>query len=234
MPISLRRVIGPILSITLIVGLGYFLLITPDNPIMRVFRGEISDIESDVIIGPYPVEKDFIRLKKPRYLLLFGDASVDYKGINKVATATERINYVPSYESRESLEPLQTYVSDDYFGLLAENQGEWLEGNDATNEALSVGIGRIPARSFEEATKNPEAAVDAMLKANAKAGQRDSLIVGLKLTTPLYHTPETEKLRPFRVSPKDMNDSFALLLEYGGLEKSAGKADDYYTNEFLP
>jgi hypothetical protein len=31
-----------------------------------------------------------------------------------------------------------------------------------------------------------------------------------------------------------MNDSFSLLLEYGGLEKSAGKADDYYTNEFLP
>ena len=95
--------------------------------------------------------RDFIRLKKPRYVLLFGDATVDYKGINKVATATERLNYVPSYESRESLEPLQTYVSDDYFGLLAENQGEWLEGNDATNEALSVGIGRIPARSFEEA-----------------------------------------------------------------------------------
>mgnify|MGYP000654235332 CR=1 FL=1 len=73
---------------------------------------------------------------------------------------------------------------------------------------------RAATRSFEEATKNPEAAVDAMLKANAKAGQRDSLIVGLKLTTPLYHTPETSKLRPFRVSPKDMNDSFALLLEY--------------------
>ena len=93
---------------------------------------------------------------------------------------------------------------------------------------------RAATRSFEEATKNPEAAVDAMLKANAKAGQRDSLIVGLKLTTPLYHTPETANLRPFRVSPKDMNDSFSLLLEYGGLEKSAGKADDYYTNEFLP
>ena len=95
--------------------------------------------------------RDFIRWKKPRYVLFFGDASVDYKGINKVATASERLNYVPSYESRESLQPLQTYVSDDYFGILGENQGEWLEGNDARNEALSVGIGRIPARSFEEA-----------------------------------------------------------------------------------
>ncbi len=95
--------------------------------------------------------RDFIRLKKPRYLLLFGDASVDYKGINKVATATERINYVPSYESRESLQPLQTYVSDDYFGLIGNNQGEWLEGNEAENESMAVGIGRIPAKSTEEA-----------------------------------------------------------------------------------
>ena len=96
--------------------------------------------------------RDFLRLKKPRYVLLMGDASVDYKGINKVATATERMNYVPSYESRESLQPLQTYVSDDYFGLLAIDQGEWLEGNEAKNELLSVGIGRIPVRSFEEAS----------------------------------------------------------------------------------
>lgn len=93
---------------------------------------------------------------------------------------------------------------------------------------------RAATRAFEDAEKSPEAAVDAMLKANAKAGVRDSLIVGLKLTTPLYHTPETAKLRPFRVAAKDMNESFALLVEYGGLEKSAGKADDYYTNEFLP
>ena len=96
--------------------------------------------------------RDFVRLKKPRYLLLFGDASVDYKGINKVATATERLNYVPSYESRESLQPLQTYVSDDYFGLIAADQGDWLEGNEASNEPLAVGIGRIPAKSFEEAS----------------------------------------------------------------------------------
>jgi hypothetical protein len=95
--------------------------------------------------------RDFIRTKKPRYVLLFGDATVDYKGINKVATATERQNYVPSYESRESLQPLQTYVSDDYFGLMADNQGEWLEGNEAMNEPIALGIGRIPARSFEEA-----------------------------------------------------------------------------------
>ena len=113
-----------------------------------------SEIYNEFSAGKADVTaiRDFIRLKKPSYLLLFGDASVDYKGINKVATATERINYVPSYESRESLQPLQTYVSDDYFGLIGDKQGEWLEGNEASNEPLSVSIGRIPVRSVAEAS----------------------------------------------------------------------------------
>ena len=50
---------------------------------------------------------------------------------------------------------------------------------------------RATTRALEDAEKNPEAAVDAMLKANPKAGVRDTLIVGLKQTTALYHTKET-------------------------------------------
>jgi tetratricopeptide (TPR) repeat protein len=44
--------------------LGYFVLITPDNPVMRSLRGEISDVDSNIIIGPYPVQSDFEKLKK--------------------------------------------------------------------------------------------------------------------------------------------------------------------------
>lgn len=93
---------------------------------------------------------------------------------------------------------------------------------------------RAATKAFEESEKNPEAAVDAMLKANAKSGIRESLIIGLKLTTPLYHTAQTANSRPFRVSPKDMIESYNMLVEYGGLEKAAGKVEDYYTNDFLP
>ena len=51
------------LIITLIIVLGCYILLKPDNPMMRLFRGEISDINADVIIGPYPTEKDFLKLK---------------------------------------------------------------------------------------------------------------------------------------------------------------------------
>lgn len=90
-------------------------------------------------------------------------------------------------------------------------------------------------RSIEDAEKNPEAAVDAMLKANSKAGIRDTLITGLKLTLPLYRTQETAKDRPFRVSASNMADALGMLVEYGGMDKaSAGKPADYYTLDFLP
>lgn len=43
---------------------AYEVLITPDNPVIRIFRGEISDISANIIIGPYPVENDIKRLSE--------------------------------------------------------------------------------------------------------------------------------------------------------------------------
>lgn len=80
---------------------------------------------------------------RPRYLLLFGDASFDFK--NRTAANT---NLVPSWQNDVSLDPLSSYVSDDFFGFLNDN--------DDVNRIfpaplLDVGIGRIPARTLQEA-----------------------------------------------------------------------------------
>jgi NitT/TauT family transport system substrate-binding protein len=94
---------------------------------------------------------------------------------------------------------------------------------------------RATTRSMEEAAKNPEAAVDAMLKANPKSGVKDTALVGMKATAALYKGPDNPNDRPLRVGAKNMNDTLALLVDYGGLEKAtAGKAEDYYTNAYLP
>jgi hypothetical protein len=80
-----------------------------------------------------------------RYLLLFGDCSYDYK--SRVSGNT---NYVPVYESRESLFPLHTYSSDDYFGLLDNSEGIWAD--PYTNfESTDIGIGRLPVKNSFEA-----------------------------------------------------------------------------------
>jgi hypothetical protein len=82
---------------------------------------------------------------KIKYLLLFGGASFDYK--NRVPNNT---NFVPIYESRQSLHPIFSYSSDDYLGLLEADEGEWLEtGGDESD--LDIGIGRLMVRNPQEA-----------------------------------------------------------------------------------
>ncbi len=80
--------------------------------------------------------------KRPKYLLLFGDASFDYKDRSPGNT-----NYVPAFESRNSLDPLASFVSDDYFGFLDDNE----DINAASGNLLDIGIGRIPAKTLDEA-----------------------------------------------------------------------------------
>lgn len=79
-------------------------------------------------------------------VLFFGKGTFDYK--TKITGG--RPNLVPSYSSRNSLNPLTTYSSDDYFGLLEIGQGEW-EESPSGDEALKIGVGRIPAISILEA-----------------------------------------------------------------------------------
>ena len=94
---------------------------------------------------------------------------------------------------------------------------------------------RAATRSLEEAAKNPEAAVDAMLKANPKSGVRDTAIIGMKETARLYKGPDNPNDRPLHVGAKNMAETLELLTEYGGVDKAqAGKAEDYYTNAYLP
>jgi NitT/TauT family transport system substrate-binding protein len=94
---------------------------------------------------------------------------------------------------------------------------------------------RAATRSLEESAKNPEAAVDAMLKAQPKSGVKDTAVIGMKNTASLYKGPDNPNDRPLRVGAKNMAETLALLVEYGGLEKaSAGKPEDYYTNAYLP
>jgi hypothetical protein len=83
-----------------------------------------------------------VNASTPRYLLLFGDASFDYLDIQQGNT-----NFIPCYESSSSFDPLSTYVSDDFYGALDLNE------NIAVNQLtdIDIGIGRIPARSPDQA-----------------------------------------------------------------------------------
>jgi hypothetical protein len=78
-------------------------------------------------------------------VLFFGKGTYDYK-----SKQGGRPNLVPTYSSRNSLNPLTTYSSDDFFGFVDWGQGLWEESN-AGDEQLQIGVGRIPAISVSEA-----------------------------------------------------------------------------------
>lgn len=84
---------------------------------------------------------------KLKYVLLFGDASYDYKE----RTISDNTNYVPIYEARNSLHPIFSYSSDDYYGFMDDDEGFW-EESEAGDHLLEIGIGRLPASSLKEAT----------------------------------------------------------------------------------
>ena len=77
----------------------------------------------------------------PKYLLLFGDASYDNK--HRLSGNT---NMVTSYQSAGSINLTQTYISDDFFGLLDDSEGSW-----TTGEIVDISIGRLPAKTAYEA-----------------------------------------------------------------------------------
>lgn len=98
-----------------------------------------------------------------KYLLLFGDASYDFKNNLKALGNTEMANFVPSYESYESAHPVRSFSSDDYFGFLKPNDGLWQEDTEG-NHTLDIGIGRLPVKTIEEA----ETVVAKLIRYNSK------------------------------------------------------------------
>jgi len=78
---------------------------------------------------------------QPQYLLLFGNASYDVKN---------RINnnscFIPTFQSDNSVRPVASFLSDDYFGLLDEG-----EGANQTTGLVDVATGRLPVRTIAQA-----------------------------------------------------------------------------------
>jgi hypothetical protein len=88
----------------------------------------------------------FHQEKQLKNVLFFGKGTFDYKDL-----VGGRASLVPTYSSRNSLNPLTTYSSDDFFGFLDWGQGEW-EESASGDEKLQIGVGRIPAINLFEAT----------------------------------------------------------------------------------
>ncbi|MGK0314029.1 MAG: hypothetical protein ACI86M_000239 [Saprospiraceae bacterium] len=92
--------------------------------------------------------RDFARMLHIRddgfkYMLLLGDGSYDYRGISPNLSDH---NFIPVYETDESLHPIEGFPSDDYYSLLSDEEGE-----NKLRGGLDISVGRIPVTTAEMA-----------------------------------------------------------------------------------
>ena len=76
-----------------------------------------------------------------KYVLLFGDASYDYKD-----RLNGNTNYVPTYQSNFSFSLGSSFITDDYFA--------YMDAGEATNfggAVMDLGLGRIPVETLSQA-----------------------------------------------------------------------------------
>ncbi|MEA3479798.1 MAG: type IX secretion system sortase PorU [Bacteroidota bacterium] len=118
---------------------------------LSVFVVENEKVYNEFSSGAQDITaiRDFMKMlyeretpgKNLKYLLLFGDASYDYKDREENNT-----NFVPTWEDKQSLHLVSSVVTDDYYGFLDDH-----EGTGGSNELLDIGVGRLPVGSVEQA-----------------------------------------------------------------------------------
>ena len=119
---------------------GLITLVVTPREIYNEFSGGIPDIAA---IRNF-LRMKFIKQKESahplKYLLLFGDGSVENKTL-----PPSNPNFVPTYQSQNSTVVVSSFTSDDFYGLLEEGEGE-AEGTE------DIGIGRFPVSDTSQAS----------------------------------------------------------------------------------
>jgi len=125
------------------------------NPqlIYNEFSSGMQDITAirDFIKMRYDLEQGSDTLS---YVLLFGDGS--YDNMNRLQ---ENTNFIPTFQTPESFNPVNSAVTDDYYVFLDNG-----EGNGAY-DMIDVGIGRLPVKTTDEARH----AVDKILNYDSRS-----------------------------------------------------------------
>jgi len=140
---------------------GKFIIITPTEFVAQANRlkshrennskvamstvvADISQIYNEFSGGNRDVSavRDFIHYAyanwsvKPEYVLFLGHGDYDYKNIEGTT-----INFIPPFETVESLNEIDSYNTDDFFARV-----------DGDDDYIDLAIGRLPVQSLAEAT----------------------------------------------------------------------------------
>ncbi|MDR3308338.1 MAG: type IX secretion system sortase PorU [Tannerella sp.] len=88
----------------------------------------------------------------PKHLLLMGDGRWDNRKLSDVWKNSSD-NYLPTYQSRESINEA-SYTSDDYFAFLGD------EGANPVSATMHIGVGRFPVNTLAQARNAVDKVID--------------------------------------------------------------------------
>ena len=83
---------------------------------------------------------------RPRYLLLFGDCAYDNRMVSEEWRGRNPDDYLLCHQVENSVNETESYLCDDYIGMLDNREGEQLD-----KDLLDLGIGRFPVRTRGDA-----------------------------------------------------------------------------------
>lgn len=107
----------------------------------------------------------------PKYLLLFGDALVDNRMLSSSGRKPE--DYLLCYESENSVSAIYSYVLEDYYGYLDDD-----EGANHVRDKVDIGVGRFPVQSVIDANAVVDKTIAYMKNKEAGAWQNVIALLG--------------------------------------------------------
>jgi hypothetical protein len=145
-------------------------LVVTTNQIYNEFSSGASDVSAIRDFAKMVYDRSTNSHDRLKYLLLFGDGSY-----NNLSQADGNSNYIPTYESDNSLNTSASYVSDDFFGFMGDQEG----GSETMEEfSLDVGVGRLPANNKDDAMILYRKISHYNIKANRLDWRNNILFVG--------------------------------------------------------
>tara|TARA_B100000795_G_scaffold265096_1_gene246459 strand:+ start:40 stop:3924 length:3885 start_codon:yes stop_codon:yes gene_type:complete len=111
------------------------------NQIYNEFSSGTPDITAIRNFCKYLYDNANSSSTRLKYLFLMGDGSFDPKD-----RKLNNSNFIPTFQSDESVSPTGSFVSDDYYGMLDDKFGIY-----NSNSSVDIGIGRFPARNQADA-----------------------------------------------------------------------------------
>lgn len=108
-----------------------------------------------------------------RYLLLFGDGAWDNRMLTIAWRNMSPDDYLLCYESENSVSEIDSYVADDYYGLLEDGKG-----GKPLSDKVDIGVGRFPVWNVADAAVMVDKTISYMNGDYAGDWQNNIVVLG--------------------------------------------------------